>query len=501
MSNSVLQEFKFGKHQTYNGMKRWLFNSVLVALVVILMACCGKESSAPEAPEEDLGIELISDTVSPVAGKLSVSMILHGLSNVKYLTISKVNSAGEQSVNYYPRVLSKNYTYNYTMLPTDEESFRFSFVLTGVDGSQSNQVSVFVDNSYSGDGPKYRTLTISGLKVVSRVTGRENNGHDGLPAVAYEVGNNTDVKFNVGGTDLGIVWEISEGRYGMFFGDTFGADFTPNFTSPGPNGGSWRSNVLLFSDDTHLEDGLKISGAATDESGRARQICYSAHVTNGSGDYTSIPTAAVHANGREYVHYFNMRDWNGWITNFSGMYRSTDGGGTWDQVAGIRWGSDSFFGQGGFCNIGDGFVYMIGTQTGRSSKPKLARVAEASIEDQSEYEFWTGTTWKKGDESAAVTLIDDIAGELSVEFLPEFNKWVILYFNAPRYEITFRYADAITGPWSDPLTVATGTDYPQLYGSFIHPLSKNEGGKLYFIMSMWLPYNTYLMSLDIKGWR
>ena len=62
-----------------------------------------------------------------------------------------------------------------------------------------------------------------------------------------------------------------------------------------------------------------------------------------------------------------------------------------------------------------------------------------------------------------------------------------------------RYADKITGPWSDPLTVASGLSYPQLYGSFIHPLSKQEGGKLYFIMSMWLPYNTYLMSLDIKG--
>lgn len=482
-------------------MKRQLMTDVLVAFAAVLIAGCGKGGLTPEVPKENLSIELLSDTVTPVAGKLSVEMILYGLSDVKYLTITKVNSAGENSVNYYPRVLRKNYTFNYTVLPTDEDSFKFCFVLTGLDGSQSEQASVVVDNTYSGDGPKYKSLTISGLKVVSRVTGHEDNGHDGLPAVSYEIANNTDTKFNVGGTDLGIVWEISEGRYGLFFGDTFGSDFTPNFKSPGPNGGSWRSNVLLFSDDTHLEDGLKISGAATDEWGNARQICYSAHVTNGRGDYTSIPTTAVHANGNEYVHYFNMRDWNGWITNFSGMYRSIDGGGSWEQVAGIRWGSDSFFGQGGFCNIGDGYVYMIGTQTGRSSKPKLARVVESSIENQSEYEFWTGTTWKKGDESAAVTLIDDIAGELSVEFLPEFNKWVILYFNAPRYEIVFRYADNITGPWSMPLTVASGSDYPQLYGSFIHPLSKKEGGKLYFIMSMWLPYNTYLMSLDIKGWR
>ena len=30
----------------------------------------------------------------------------------------------------------------------------------------------------------------------------------------------------------------------FFFGDTFGYDFKPNLANPGPNGGSWRSNVL-----------------------------------------------------------------------------------------------------------------------------------------------------------------------------------------------------------------------------------------------------------------
>ena len=88
-----------------------------------------------------------------------------------------------------------------------------------------------------------------------------------------------------------------------------------------------------------------------------------------------------------------------------------------------------------------------------------------------------------------------------MQYLPEFEKWVILYFNGPRYEISMRYADKITGPWSEPLTVASGAQYAQLYGSFIHPLSKQEGGKLYFVMSMWLPYNTYLMSHDVKGYR
>lgn len=472
---------------------------VLSGFAALAFAACQKEPVAQPLPPEELKITPLEQTVRPVDGKLAISMTISGLAQTKYMTIDKVTSAGTQSVNYYPRVLSKEYTYNYIMLPTDEESFSFNFTLVGTDGSKSETATAHVDNARDPEAPKYSRLFISNLRVMSRVTGKENNGHDGLPAVKYTVNNATDAKYNVGGTDLGIVWEISSDYFGLFFGDTFGSDFSPNFSAPGPNGGFWRSNVLLFSDDTDLEDGLKISGAALDQWGNAREIVYSAHITNGQGDYTSIPTSAVHANGKEYVHYFNIRTWDGWVTNYSGMYVSSDLGGTWERVPGISWGGESFFGQVGFCNIGDGYVYMVGTQSGRDSRPKLARVPESGIEVQSQYEFWNGADWIKGKEQEAATLFDDIAGELSVAYLPEFDKWVILYFNGPRYEITMRYADTITGPWSDPMTVATGHQYPQLYGSFIHPLSKREGGKLYFIMSMWLPYNTYLMSLDIKG--
>ena len=468
-------------------------------LPTLLFASCNPEPEDPVVPPEELALELVFQTVTPQDGRVEVPMTIYGLEQLNYMSIDKITESGTQNIKYYKKVLRKEYVYNYIMLPTDPEEFYLEFTLVGMDGKESNRVRATVDNHKEEEGPKYSILKISNLRVMSRVTGKEDNGHDGLPAVRYTLYNNTDSKYNVGGTDLGICWEISTGYYGLFFGDTFGADFKPNFSAPGPNGGSWRSNVLLYSDDTDLEDGMKVTGAALDQWGNARQICYSAHITNGQGDYTSIPTAAVHAAGKEYVHYFNIRTWDGWVTNFSGMYRSLDGGGTWEQVGGIRWGSDSFFGQAGFCNIGDGFVYMVGTQTGRSSRPKLARVRETDIENQGKYEFWNGSDWIEGDENAATTLIYDIAGELSIEYLPEFQKWVILYFNGDRYEITMRYADKITGPWSNPVTVASGRDYPQLYGSFIHPLSKQEGGKLYFIMSMWLPYNTYLMSIDVTG--
>ena len=78
-----------------------------------------------------------------------------------------------------------------------------------------------------------RELKFSNLKCVSRITGAEINGTNGLPIVEFEVNNRTNELYNVGGTDLGIVWELQPGHYGLFFGDTFGSDFYPNFVNPG----------------------------------------------------------------------------------------------------------------------------------------------------------------------------------------------------------------------------------------------------------------------------
>lgn len=313
----------------------------------------------------------------------------------------------------------------------------------------------------------------------------------------YKVNNRTNELYNVGGTDLGIVWELQPGHYGFFFGDTFGSDFYPNFVNPGPNGSNWRSNVLLFSDDQDLSDGLTINGAAMDESGKnAREICYGGKDGSGNGDWTSIPTAAIRANGIDYVHYMNIRNWAGWITNFSSLYKSSDNGITWTRCQNVKFGSTSNFGQVSYFKK-DGYIYMVGTITGRDNKPHLARFLEENIENQTEYEFWNGSGWIKGNETAATPLFNDISGELSIAYHPEFKKWILLYFNSTRYDISFRTADHIIGEWSKPQKLVDGWQYSQLYGSYIHPISL-KGNILYFIMSMWLPYNTYLMSAELK---
>ena len=347
------------------------------------------------------------------------------------------------------------------------------------------------DANWDGTELNFATLYIRKVTRIARVTGTSMSGE------TFPNPNNTAVKWNVGGTDLGVIWEMDPGKYGIFFGDTFGSDFAPNNSNPGPNGGSWRSNVLAYSNDSNLDDGLSFSGMATGGSGDAREIIYSQKNMSGNGDLTSIPSAAIRANGIDYVHYFNIKTWTGWVTNYSGMYKSIDNGITWTKSTEISFSSNSYFGQVGYFKK-DGYVYMIGTQTGRNSNARLARFIESDIENQGNYEYWNSSSnqWIKGDENSATNIIEDKVGELSFIYNQKHKKWIIAYFNETRYNITMRTADNITGPWSRPYELAAGSDYAQLYGSYFHPISVN-GDDLYFLMSMWLPYNVFLMKVEL----
>lgn len=471
---------------------------IIFLLFATLFSCSStKESSlVPSGENPNIGVVLSTETAVPdESGLVSVEVSFRNLSAATQFSVVKRTGADEKSTRYGIAAVSDPFLFQYAVLPDDPEEITFEFFLKGRDTRPSPRSVLKIDNSAPRDS---KPLKFSGFEVINRVTGKEDNGHDGLPAVKYELHNDTPSRFDVGGTDLGITWEISPGKYGMIFGDTFGADFVPNLTAPNPGGSNWRGNVLLFSEDTRLSDGLKITGAATDYLGRAREICFSAHITTGTGDFTSIPTGAVHANGKEYIHYMNIKTWNGWISNFSSFFTSADGGDTWERVRTVSFESRSNFGQVGLFNH-EGYVYVVGTVTGRSSKPCLARVKEENIETQEEYEFWNGYGWMKGKEAGAVPIFDDFSGELSFAWFPFHRKWVLLYLNEQRNDqITMRYADNLIGPWSEPQVLTDGKSFWRPYGSFIHPISLQGGDDLYFIMSAWNAYNTYLIHGKLK---
>ena len=357
-------------------------------------------------------------------------------------------------------------------------------------------------NPISGDTVSERGLNLKNIKRIARLTGSPLKD-DTFPCPV-----NTLEKYDVGGTDLGIFWQMDASHMGIFFGDTNGKGFVAG--KGGGNGTNWRSNVLAFSDDTNPEDGLTISSMVCDSTGAAREIC--AGAKSNPGKYqTSIPTSAIRAAGVDYVHYMNIYEWAGkngrWLTNFSSVYASYNGGSTWERKEAVTFKPDSKFSQVCYAKR-DGFVYMVGTLAGRGSAAYLARIKEKDMLDMSLYEYWNGTSekWIKNNEEAATPIIPAPVGEATLLYHEKYKRWIIAYSYDGAYEpvlkkkmhaIVYRDAAALNSQWSDMKILANEETYPGLYSPYIYPL-KNNGNAIYFTMSLWKPYNVFLMKADIQ---
>lgn len=350
-----------------------------------------------------------------------------------------------------------------------------------------------------------RELLLKNIQKVSRLTGTPLSGEE-LPSP-----NNTAQRYDVGGTDLGIFWQMSGSKVGIFFGDTHGSAFIAEKDGKGGgNGANWRSNVLAFSSDDDLNDGITIDSMALDKNGSAREICAGGK-TNPEKYNTSIPTAAIRVNQVDYVHYMNIYNWAGgngrWLTNFSSLYASSDDGRTWSRKNEVTFNGDSRFSQVCYAKK-DGYVYMIGSLSGRGGPGYLARFKENDILNLKRYEYWNGNlkSWFMGDESKASIVIPGPIGEASLLFQEKFKRWIIVYSYDSAYDTTaknkfhaiaYRDAKEINGAWSDLKILADVTQFKGLYCPYIYPL-KNNGNQLYFTMSQWEPYNVFLMKADIS---
>lgn len=227
-------------------------------------------------------------------------------------------------------------------------------------------------------------LTVIRATKVARITGKPIAGED-IPSP-----NNTARDYDIGGTDLGIFWKMEEGKVGILFGDTYGRNWKPGYT---PN---WRSNAMGWSTDADLSDGITIDGMIVEPAGVAKQIIYSAHITTGFDDWSSIPTAAIRIGDKDYVHYMNVRAWNPrWETNWSGFAVSEDNGQNWTLHKNL-FSSDSKFAQMALWKK-DGYVYSMGSIIGRRGLPYIARFKEQDILTPDKWEYWNVTYgWQVG---------------------------------------------------------------------------------------------------------
>ena len=318
--------------------------------------------------------------------------------------------------------------------------------------------------------------------------------------------NNTISRFNVSGTDLGIMWDNGNalGRHDvmMAFGDTVG--------DCEADGDDWRSNVLFRSSDTVLSDGMRIDSSPLAGPNNSKEIIPGFAIP---GEYTTIPTAGIAVNGVQYVRFMSVRSWDtpgNWTTNYSAIAVSTDNGETWSEdPATIRTNiegidlpgfpavspGNSKFQQSAFVDGKDGFVYEYGTEAGRQGNARLGRVPAGQILDLNAYTYWNGSAWV-ADLAQATPVIGSPVSELAVQWNDYLNKWVAMYTDETN-SLVIRQADRLEGPWSGKQTILSGVLVPALYGGFMHPWA--TGQYLEFVATTWDRYNVIYMRTDLNG--
>lgn len=308
--------------------------------------------------------------------------------------------------------------------------------------------------------------------------------------------------YMVGGTDEGFpCWDETRGRYYMFFGDTF---------RYGNHTGYWRSNVMAWSDDLKLSDGLDIKGWKIDEStGRASPVIDGLH--QNFLEETKIPTGSICIDGVLYMFYFSKVSWDSSVPpaqsmNYGGCVKSTDGGLTWERVPDLTWADhcednpnkpmqatvdnieyvmdldvNGFLGNYGIDIVHhegyrftqnypldgkDGYIYIYGQGGFRTSYVSLARVKKENFEIFDEYEYLIDydennePIWKKGREGLDILHDYDFYGddkgfvyrykgwEMSVSYNAYLGKWC--FFMPCTYDglgIYMAVADKPYGPF------------------------------------------------------
>ncbi|GAA1988793.1 DUF4185 domain-containing protein [Amycolatopsis minnesotensis] len=306
----------------------------------------------------------------------------------------------------------------------------------------------------------------------------------------------TDELFGIHGTDLGIVWDGGDGRLFVLFGDTFGEGWGGD--GGGPDSADWRCNVLAFSSTRDLANGMTLDGVVRREDGLAAQVI---ERDPRPDEVTVIPNSGISIDGRQYVHYMSVRVWGPpgrWHTNYGGIAVSEDYGRTWSKPESACWINraehDHPFQIGALARDGD-HVYLYGTTNGRIGGAHLARASTSDILKANAYEYWTGEGWGRDPFRAAEVLPGNV-GELDVAYNVHFGQWMAMHLDDPAGVVRLRTADRPEGPWSDGDVAASGAQFGQLYGGYLHPWSL-DGDELYFLLSQWGPYNVFLIKAKL----
>lgn len=298
-------------------------------------------------------------------------------------------------------------------------------------------------------------------------------------------------RWDVYGTDLGnMFWH--EGELYMVFGDTFGEGGLHE------NARNWRSQTLARLGRPNPEQGLCIESMITGANGAAKELIPSRKIEG--EETTVVPTHGISMGGRMYLHYSSIRSWGGgtgqWDVGHSGFAYSDDSGESWTVPQDAVSPPDTGFEQVALVQQ-SGRVYMFGIPGGRFGSVRLRRVHEGDLLNLQAYEYWNGSDWVT-EQREAIMIVPGPVGEFSVAWNALHDQWMMLYFNIERRAVMLRMASQLTGPWSEGQIVVTAQQFPGLYAPYIVPVS-GIGEDVYYTLSLWEPYNVFLMHLRLES--
>ncbi len=293
---------------------------------------------------------------------------------------------------------------------------------------------------------------------------------------------------NLCGTDLGIMFAWQNKTF-FAFGDTQRCS------------GGVPANALAYSSTTSFANGVKFDGWAMDGS-QTKEI-----IPKNSGAITAIPTGAVGVNNDAYIYYMNVTDWHPpgpakWVCSGSSLASANASNiGAWTKRPSVSWGAGNF-------NMTavlqqENTLYIWGTPCGRMGAARLMKVDTGSVLNKSAYQYYTGLAgdgspqWS-ANESSAIPVASAPVSELSVMYNKWLGKYMMTYLDENKAAIVLREADTPWGPWSSSITLTTAKSYAQLYGAFLNPAYvENDGQTFYWVMSMFGPYQSYLMKTTL----
>jgi len=328
----------------------------------------------------------------------------------------------------------------------------------------SNTLTPTVSPDVSALAPYQTTET-------ARVTGQT----DSYTGETLPNPNQTQPKYGLNETDIGTMWPDQSGNMLFAFGDNFNTSSTSCAVRT-----NWSSNGLAKSTDKALNGGLHFSSVLS-SNGQMTEIIHKEGL-----DVTEIPTAGINVGSRQYINFqaikqFNVNnDADQWTDWYSEIAYSDDGGTTWTK-SGTIWGGGSNFNQVAYLKGSGTTVYVFGTPSGRHGSVHLAKVDSGSLLNYGAYQYWTGTGWVAGNDSAAVAITQGGAGEMSVIYNTYFNRYIMAYLSVDRRAIVMRDASDPTGDWSNEKVLLEDSGNG-IYAPMMHPWF-TSGADVNFLVS------------------